>query len=90
MTQIQPEYASCPNCGSVDVHKVKYTWWGGLVGPALFKHVKCNQCGTTYNGKTGQSNTTNIIIYSVVGFVVACGLCGVLAMLLYVVNTYQG
>jgi hypothetical protein len=28
--------------------------------------VKCQGCGLTYNGKSGQSNTTNIVIYAVV------------------------
>lgn len=66
----QPQYAPCPKCGSTNAQKVGYTWWGGALGPALFHHVKCNSCGTTYNGKTGKSNVTAIIIYSVVIFVI--------------------
>jgi hypothetical protein len=64
------QYAPCPKCGGTDARKVNYTWWGGALGPSLFKHVKCNQCGTTYNGKTGKSNVAAIIIYSVVIFVI--------------------
>ena len=56
----------CPKCGSTDAKKVTFTWWGGLLGPKLFNHVKCLDCGTTYNGKTGQSNTRNIVIYTLV------------------------
>jgi transposase-like protein len=74
MTQNQPtQYAPCPNCGSTNATKVKYTWWGGVLGPALFNHVKCTNCNTQYNGKTGKSNTNSIIIFFVVGL--AIGLC---------------
>jgi hypothetical protein len=46
--------------------KVNCTWWGGVIGPRILNHVKCNQCGQTFNSKTGRSNTTGIIVYSVV------------------------
>jgi transposase-like protein len=69
------QYAPCPKCGSTDAKKVSYTWWGGALGPAMFTHVKCNSCNTQYNGKTGKSNTNNIIIYSVVATVLAFCLC---------------
>lgn len=59
------EYVPCPKCGNSDVKRVGYTWWGGALGPRMLNHVKCNACGTTYNGKTGGSNTTGIIIYSI-------------------------
>jgi len=36
----------------------------------MLSHVKCRWCGTQYNGKTGQSNTTGIVIYTVVLFVI--------------------
>jgi hypothetical protein len=68
------QYAPCPRCSSTNAEKVTFTWWGGLVGPSLFKHVKCRQCGAGYNGQTGKSNDTAIAIYVVVGFVVAGGL----------------
>jgi rubredoxin len=60
------EYVPCPRCARPDPEKVKFTWWGGVLGPSLLKHVKCNGCGLTYNGKSGQSNTTSIVIYSVI------------------------
>ena len=66
----QNTVAACPKCGKQDAKKLTYTWWGGAVGPRLFNHVKCNNCKTEYNGKTGQSNTVPIIIYSVVIMVV--------------------
>jgi uncharacterized Zn finger protein len=65
------EYAPCPKCSALEAKKVGFTWWGGVLGPSLLTHVKCPNCGTAYNGKTGQSNTTGIIIYSVVIGVIA-------------------
>ena len=56
----------CPKCGSESVTAVKYTWWGGLIGPKLMHHTKCQSCNYTYNSKTRKSNTAGIIIYSVV------------------------
>jgi len=64
------QYAPCPKCGSTEANKVGYTWWGGVLGPSLFHHVKCTRCGATYNGKTGKSNVTAIIVYTVVILVV--------------------
>lgn len=61
----------CPKCGSENIKAVKYTWWGGVLGPKLFHHTKCQDCNFLFNSKTRRSNTTAIIIYSVVIFVVA-------------------
>jgi len=68
-------YAPCPNCGSTNAKKISYTWWGSALGPAMFTHVKCNNCNTQYNGKTGKSNTNNIIIYAVVATVLTFCIC---------------
>jgi transposase-like protein len=84
MNQIQ--YAPCPKCGKSDAKKVGYTLWGGALGPIMFTHVKCNVCGTQYNGKTGQSNQQNIIIYLVVSTAAVFCLCGGLALLSYLLN----
>ena len=70
------EYADCPNCGCRGkATKVGFTWWGGIIGPRLFSHVRCNRCGTCYNGKTGNYNTTAIAIYvgaaALIGIIVA-------------------
>jgi hypothetical protein len=64
-------YAPCPQCGGANAQPVKFTWWGGVLGPKLLHHVKCVQCSAQYNGKTGQSNTRGIVIYSVVAGVIA-------------------
>ena len=59
-------YVPCPKCGTADPKKVGFTWWGGILGPKILKHVKCTSCGTAYNGKTGKDNSTYIAIYCVV------------------------
>lgn len=68
------QYVPCPRCQRPDPEKVKFTWWGGLLGPKMLSHVKCRNCGLAYNGKSGQSNTTGIIIYSIVVFVIFLGI----------------
>jgi transposase-like protein len=62
---------ACPKCGNKAVTKVKYTWWGGVLGPKLLHHTKCDGCNYTFNSKTGKSNTPGIILYSVIIFAVA-------------------
>src|SRR5262249_25800584 len=62
----QGSYAICYNCGADDASKVGWTLWGGIIGPAMLTHVKCGRCGTTYNGNTGKSNNTVILIYLLV------------------------
>lgn len=61
------EQVLCPKCGGAQYNKVTFTWWGGLVGPAVLNHVKCANCGATFNSKTGQPNTTGIAIWASVG-----------------------
>ena len=82
MTQNQrTQYVPCPTCGSTDVKKVGYTWWGGALGPSMFTHVKCNNCKTQYNGKTGKSNQTNIILYLVISTAIVFFICFGFALL---------
>ncbi|HLO28636.1 MAG TPA: hypothetical protein VK249_05855 [Anaerolineales bacterium] len=80
------QYAACPNCGSTDATKVKFTWWGGALGPSMFTHVKCNNCGTQFNGKTGKSNQNNILIYVLVSFVLVFCVCGGFAVFSALMN----
>ena len=75
------QYAPCPNCGQSNADKVSFTWWGGALGPRMLNHVKCKNCNTEYNGKTGKSNQQNIILYFVVTFFIAFCACGGLALL---------
>jgi len=67
-------YAPCPKCNASAAERMKFTWWGGVIGPKLLTHVKCNNCGNKYNGKTGKDNTKGIVIYSVVITILAFGL----------------
>ncbi len=64
----------CPKCGSPFVEKVRYTWWGGVLGPKLLNHTKCAECKYTFNSKTRESNTKGIIIYSIILFAIAFGI----------------
>ncbi|HYQ17483.1 MAG TPA: hypothetical protein VEQ58_17040 [Polyangiaceae bacterium] len=66
--------AACPKCGAASASKVSYNWWGGALGPKLFHVVKCNQCKSQYNGRTGGKLTTVIIVYQLVILVVVLGL----------------
>ena len=59
-------FAKCPSCNSQQATKVGFTWWGGMLGPKLLTHVKCDECGVAYNGKTGKSNTNAIAMYFLV------------------------
>ncbi|MGH9761359.1 MAG: hypothetical protein ACREDR_37710 [Blastocatellia bacterium] len=54
-----------------------------MLGPKLLTHVKCVQCGATYNGKTGNPNTTGIIIYLVVGAIVSFVLLGLIGLIFF-------
>ena len=74
------QYAPCPACGNTFATKIGFTWWGGVLGPALFTHVKCCRCGGAYNGKTGRSNTLAITIYVIVGTVVCIAVLALLTM----------
>lgn len=62
----QSKHVPCPRCRMPEPQPVKFTWWGGVLGPKMLSHVKCQQCGLAYNGKSGQSNTKGIVIYSIV------------------------
>src|SRR5262245_49860248 len=54
-------YAPCPKCGGREARRVTFTFWGSFYGPALLTHVRCPECGTAYNGKTGRSNLPWVI-----------------------------
>lgn len=70
-----PQYVPCPRCATPNPKKVGFTWWGGLLGPSILSHVKCQRCGLTFNGKTGQSNTTGIVVYTIIVSAIVLALC---------------
>jgi len=47
------EYVSCPVCGSKEIHRVEYSWIGGLLASA-YHMARCKKCGKVYNGATGE------------------------------------
>ncbi len=56
-------YADCPNCGCRgDATRVYWTF-GWDILPTFFRTVRCNRCGTEYNGKHGDYNTKRYFIY---------------------------
>jgi hypothetical protein len=71
-----PAGAKCPKCGNTSARKVNFTFWGGALGPRLFHVVRCAECRTQYNGRTGGSLTGVIILYQVVVFAIAGALFG--------------
>ncbi len=74
-------YAACYNCGEKQGAPVGMTWWGGILGPKMMKHVKCGACGTKYNGNTGRSNNGKIAVYVVVTTVIAVGVAIAIAQM---------
>ncbi len=74
------EYAACPKCGSRGAELVKFSWWGGVLGPKMLTHVKCPSCDKKYNGKSGGDNTTGIVIYSVIVGIISFILMAVVVM----------
>lgn len=50
------KYQPCPECGARGARRVPWTFWGSHIGPRLFHHVRCRECGYAYNGMTGGSN----------------------------------
>jgi predicted nucleic-acid-binding Zn-ribbon protein len=72
-------YAPCPRCNNTNAERLKFTWWGGALGPKLLTHVRCSGCGYKYNGKTGKDNTTGIVLY----FVIAGALAFILMFVIF-------
>ena len=68
------DFAPCPKCNAASAERVKFTWWGGVLGPKLLTHVKCSDCGSKYNGKSGKDNTKGIVVYALVIAILAFGL----------------
>jgi hypothetical protein len=74
------EFAPCPKCNNSAAERLKFTWWGGALGPKILTHVKCGACGMKYNGKTGRDNMIGIVIYSVIVGVISFGLLFIAAL----------
>jgi hypothetical protein len=62
---------TCPQCNSDNTKEVKYTWWGGLLGPKMMNLQKCEGCGFQFNRVTRQSVKNAIVMYNLVALVAA-------------------
>lgn len=62
-TPLYYNFKVCPRCSSNDIHKVEYSWWGGIIGSALVHQVRCKKCGKTYDGVTGTNIAKRMSIY---------------------------
>lgn len=79
------QYVPCPKCGGGS-ERLKFSWWGGVLGPKILSHVKCLSCGYKYNGKSGKDNTVGIVIYSVVVGIICLGLVMAMFIALAVIS----
>ncbi|MBS1720976.1 MAG: hypothetical protein JST35_11065 [Armatimonadetes bacterium] len=68
--RFDPASETCPSCQSPNVTAVKYTWWGGVIGPKMLNLHKCNNCKMNFNAKTRQNANTGILLYTVISTVV--------------------
>jgi hypothetical protein len=70
----------CPKCNGQATKEVRFTWWGGVVGPKMMNLTKCTGCGCQFNCKTGKDAMKAIIAYNVVGVIVAALLLVVISL----------
>ncbi len=61
----------CPKCQGNQTREVKYTWWGGLVGPKMMNLQKCEACRFQFNRKTNKGVLNAIIAYNVILLAIA-------------------
>jgi DNA-directed RNA polymerase subunit M/transcription elongation factor TFIIS len=70
------QYPPCPRCGAEEARRVKFTWWGSIYFTRLFKHVRCQECGYGYNGRTGKSNLLPAIVCVSIALAALLGVLG--------------
>jgi hypothetical protein len=54
----------CPYCSHAGATTVKFTPWGGVVGPLVLSLVKCDQCDRQFNGRSGRKVEKAIRVYT--------------------------
>jgi hypothetical protein len=72
----------CPMCGGKETRRVRWTPWGGIVGPLVFKLMRCKDCGSRFGGRSKHSEDrvmrahvkTVAPVLLVVSVLVLCGL----------------
>ena len=55
----------CPFCRGDAAKPVRFTSWGGVIGPFLLSLVKCGCCGNHFNGRNGRCVKKAARIYTV-------------------------
>jgi transcription elongation factor Elf1 len=61
---------NCPRCGCPYIDEVRYTWWGGVLGPSMMSLMNCRNCKLKFNAKTMRDASTAITVYAVIACVV--------------------
>lgn len=72
----------CPICGGASARRVRWTPWGGFLGPLVFQLMRCQMCGGRFGGRSRLPEARVIKRYlhtvapvvMVVCFVLLCGL----------------
>jgi len=54
----------CPACAHQHSTRIRFTPWGGVIGPRLMSLVRCTGCGMHYNGKSGRRVERAIRLYT--------------------------
>ena len=57
-------FQKCPCCAAPTPTRIRFTLWGGVIGPALLSLVQCAACGIHYNGKNGSRVEKTIRLYT--------------------------
>jgi DNA-directed RNA polymerase subunit RPC12/RpoP len=78
------KWKKCPTCGKQAAKRVLWTFWGSFYFTALFKHVRCEECGTKYNGKTGKSNLVPALMCVSIALLLILGLA---VLILWILST---
>lgn len=57
-------FEPCPFCQHDSAQPVRFTHWGGVIGPRLLSLVKCKGCGKQFNGRSGGRVEKAIKVYT--------------------------
>lgn len=70
----EDKLAPCPRCNSKNAEVVPYDPLRGRAGPTARDHVRCHDCGTQFNGATGEVVRTYFnVLLLIVAIVLAGG-----------------
>jgi len=86
--KFKSSFKPCPRCQASGARRVTWTPWGSFYGPAMFTHVRCQECGCKYNGRTGRSNLIPAIIFVTIPLLLIGAIVGGLIYFLVVSNRW--